>query len=298
MSLQQSVGTINGVGIQHGGSISFGSGWNVPAGPASPCRQDAPSTSDMMNLLVLVAKDKEYNPIMKKINEYYAPPCQRVRFSESQGFEVFQRKSNDNLCIYFVCADTMGPSILLYFSDILEKFKITHFTMVGTCGGTSENLSKVFFFTRTMMLNERGEVKTYSCDTDQHIMGIWREQREQDICVRPKNTDGNDGKEKCSTLFTASVGETLSQQDLNTTLTKYTEADAVDMEAALLWKMVEEYNLPRDNKIVKLPIIKAVSDTGHRKERDQEPGDQAKVNVATITKLYLNSIEKTFSNPQ
>merc|ERR1712137_121124 len=66
MSLQQSVGTINGVGIQHGGSISFGSGWNVPAGPASPCRQDAPSTSDMMNLLVLVAKDKEYNPIMKK----------------------------------------------------------------------------------------------------------------------------------------------------------------------------------------------------------------------------------------
>merc|ERR1712070_1100792 len=150
-------------------------------------------------------------------------------------------------------------------------------------------LKKVFLFTRTMMVSDKGEVVTYSCDEEQLIMSVWRDiykaqEAELDICVRPKETKGNDGQEDRSTLFTATVGNTLSHKDLETILREHPEADAVDMEAALLWKETKRYNFGRDKKVKILPILKAVSDSGDKNERDEEPGDAAKYNVALVTK--------------
>lgn len=209
--------------------------------------------SGAVTLLVIVAKDKEYDPI-RSLALRHNKACEPKLVGDISTLEWTQ----GSLRIVMAFMNGMGFSNATKLTTkLLDELNPHYITTIGVCGGPGKCVEKPLVFHKASLEGE----KTYECDFPTYGRDeLWR--NHQDMFIR--------NKEEVNTIWTIKTENPPDEEpDAFEKKLKDLKCQGQDMEIAAIWKACRKSYDPRGVLVKILPAIKAVSDNGNKEMRDK-----------------------------
>jgi len=225
---------------------------------------------------VILAKDHEFSSFEKEIKKYRFEIMDFPIPNELKGEFLIKTFKKGNLQIAYSFVNCMGwQNIEKFVPKFIGAVQPKALTTIGICGGEKTDIGKVWFFCGTKY-EEKGEIQTKQFITNDQVLPIsmWRA-NSPDWFNRPKLD-----------TFVFSTRDDHPSENFTNILHNNT-CVGIDMEIGGIVAAVETWNRYSDHKCVILPMIKGVSDTGPKIERDQN----APKACENATLAFLNLVE-------
>lgn len=220
------------------------------------------------DIVLFVAKDHE-KVATKEVFENHGIQLKQV--DHAGGTFAFQI-AHLSCCLSWM--NDMGWKVAAeHARKIIKELHPSYVGILGSCGGTSEDVGKVWFFEAAAFFTDDKKSISIVHPVPRQMKpeALWRRHEMQpDIPIRRD-------KDHIATVFTtkgkyASEKEFIKEVCTTEFLKDHSEnlIHGIEMEVAAIWKEVEDWNKENQNfTITCLPAVKGVSDSGNNAERDK-----------------------------
>ena len=255
-------------------------------------RQNVPPpvhSTKKKSVLIVVAKDHEYNVIREAMNSHAA------EWNETKADAIFERghftrySSYSEFSLVIACAYCFGEHAIRMFAKFLRHFDPDFVLTIGCCAGPKpDRRSKipVYIITEAVSTIDPTIVRTQNHHA---VMDMFRSLKEQELVefIGRPDADTRTRSDVCKILSVH--GETIDDPTKLDELLAIHDSSCLDMEVFFFFELVRNENHKRREEgrreITLLPALKGYSDHADKEEREKMM--RTAVTKATVAAIYM-----------